>query len=121
MKNMIDHTLLKKISGDDQAFERQITQRIYAKAVEFGKNFRKSAVSGEWNSCYYQLLEFYKSITPYARMSYLNEMSQQISVISYTHDDQVKRTTCVGVLKGLEVQLEVLRQPEPVVMERQSA
>ncbi|NNE55151.1 MAG: hypothetical protein HKN32_03955 [Flavobacteriales bacterium] len=109
---MIDKALLTKISGEDESFKKEIENKIYSKTVEFGKSFRQAAIAGEWNSCYYQLLEFYKSITPFARMSYLNEMNQQISVISYTEDEQVKRTTCIGVLKSLENQLSALKEPE---------
>ncbi len=107
---MIDTNLLAKISADDQAFKQRIATKVWERANTFAAQFKISVQTGNWNSCYYQLLEFYKTITPYAKLSYLNEVQKQIETISYSDDVQLKRRTCLKVMKRLAQQMSLLQQ-----------
>lgn len=107
---MIDTILLTKVAGEDRDFSARIIQKIHNRAQAFSENFRSEVKRGNWNSCYYQLLDFYKMITPYAKLSYLNEVKGQIEAISYTDDVQIKRSTCMKVLQRLAQQIQHLQK-----------
>lgn len=109
---MIDLQLLKKISADDQAFIKSMVNKINDRSRAFSVTFSDSMQKGNWSSCYYQMLDFYRNITPYGQMSFLNEFKKYLDILSHSDDVQVKRGICAAVVNRINEHLGIA-SPKP--------
>ncbi len=107
---MIDLQLLSKISVDDSQFRKSIVQKIKAKADLFFRKFNKSVKDENWNSCFYQMHDFYRQVTPYCQVSFLNEFQKGLKVLSYSESEIEKREICLTLLDKLKEGLQKNRE-----------
>lgn len=102
---MIDLQLLSKISAGDEAFVQSMIEKINGRAKDFKSSFADSMQRGNWSSCYYQMLDFYRSITPYGQMSFLNEFKKYLDILSHSDDSQVKKGICLTIINSINEHL----------------
>ena len=108
---MIDNQLLAKICADDDTFRKQIISKVLDQTRDFAKSLNESVRKKNWSRCYYQMLDFYHAITPYAKMSFLREFKKSLDNLSHTDDGQIKRGICMEFLQKLSAQMKIAAKP----------
>jgi len=108
---MIDTQLLAKICAEDDQFRNRIILKVQDQTREFALMLKESVRQKNWSRCYYQMLDFYHSITPYAKMSFLRDFKKTLDNISHTDDGQIKRGLCIEFLQKLNVQTKIFSKP----------
>jgi hypothetical protein len=105
MPRMIDLHLLSKIAADDAEFRSAIIQQIRENSTQFINRFGDTASHGKWSSCYYQMQDFQRRITPFAEASFLEDFDRQLKIISHSTDDGMRNIVAREIMKRLKEEL----------------